>query len=144
MDVFLTGILILSAISSIITQMIKQAGTKLPSNVLAFLVALVVGIIGNISSTLVAGAEITLFTVVGGVVMGIACAITSMVGYDKVKQCIEQLAAGNTEAIKDIVEEVSAAISADEEASEEADDVTEEEAEDAAADAAKVGETTVG
>ena len=142
MDVFLTGILILSAISSIITQIIKKAGVKLPSNVLAFIVALFVGIIGNTSSTLVAGAEVTLITAVDGIIIGIACAITSMVGYDKVKQCIEQLAVGDTEALKDIVEEVSAAIAA-EEASEEADDVTEEEAEDAAADVAKVGETTV-
>lgn len=87
---FLTLLLAFSVITSGVVEIIKDlAGDRIKSyNAVALVVGLFVGLFGLIVYDTIA-VEIT-YSVVFYILMGLSTAGTAMLGYDKVKQMIEQ------------------------------------------------------
>ena len=84
-----------SVISGLITEAIKKLlsdKTNLSYNLIALGVALVVGTIGCGTYYQLNGLPFDLNNIIYMILMGLASGLTSMVGFDKVKQTIEQLA----------------------------------------------------
>ena len=88
-------ITILSSVSALLTEALKKAydnaGKKYSSNTLALINAIVVGCGGTAIIYLLLGIAFSITNVVCLLLMGIVVWIGSMIGYDKVKQLIEQL-----------------------------------------------------
>ena len=88
-------ITILSSISALLTQAVKKAydnaGKKYSSNTLALINAIVVGWGGTAVTYLLLGIAFTTTNIVCLFLMGVVVWIGSMIGYDKIKQLIEQL-----------------------------------------------------
>lgn len=83
-----------SAISALVTEGIKTLlpdNPHMPCNLMALIVALLVGGIGCAIYYRLNGIPFHTDNVIYMLLMGFASGVTSMVGYDKVKQCIEQL-----------------------------------------------------
>lgn len=83
-----------SAISGLVTEGIKTLlpdRPHMPCNLMALIVALLIGGIGCAVYYQLMGIPIQANNVIYMLLMGFASGVTSMVGYDKVKQCIEQL-----------------------------------------------------
>lgn len=96
MDVsmFLTLLLSFTALSGIITEVIKQFFKDKPGssyNLIAVIVGLGVGIAGTYIYYYLTGMPFENSTLLIAVLMGISAALSSMVGYDKIKQLILQL-----------------------------------------------------
>lgn len=93
---FVTLLAIFSTCSSLITQAVKQLceGMKwnVSSNILAFVVSCVVGIGGTATEYALTNIPFTTGNIVCMCLMGLACAVASMVGYDKVIQTVKQIA----------------------------------------------------
>lgn len=83
-----------AAITGICTEgvkkMLDEAGVKYASNVVAFVIACIVGIGGTAIYYVLAGVAFTSVNVICMILMGLATAIGAMVGYDKVIQTIKQ------------------------------------------------------
>ena len=88
-------ITVFSSISALVTEAIKKAydnvGKKYSANVLALINALVVGCGGTAVAYLLMGIAFTATNIVCLLLMGFVVWIGSMIGYDKVKQLIEQI-----------------------------------------------------
>lgn len=88
-------ITILSSVSALLTQAVKKtydnAGKKYSSNTLALINAIVVGWCGTAVAYLLLGIAFTATNIVCLFLMGGVVWIGSMIGYDKIKQLIEQL-----------------------------------------------------
>jgi hypothetical protein len=88
-------ITILSSVSALLTQAVKKAydnaGKKYSSNTLALINAIVVGWCGTAVAYLLLGIAFTTTNIVCLFLMGVVVWIGSMIGYDKIKQLIEQL-----------------------------------------------------
>lgn len=88
----------LTAITSVVTEGVKKfldgQGVDYASNIVVLIVALIVGCGGTAIYYVNAGIDFTVLNIVYLVLMGIANWLTSMLGYDKVKQAIEQLKNG--------------------------------------------------
>lgn len=83
-----------AAISGLITEGIKNLikdKANLPCNIIAIIVSLIVGIVGCIVYYLLNDVPFTVDNIVYMVLMGLASGLVSMVGFDKVKQLIEQI-----------------------------------------------------
>lgn len=65
---------------------------KLPYNLIATVVALIIGVGGMFTYYQLSGISITTNNIIYAILMGFATALTSMNGFDKVKQAVEQLA----------------------------------------------------
>ena len=89
-------ITVLSSVSAILTQAIKKAydnaGKKYSANVLALINAVLVGCGGTSVAYGLLGIAFSLTNVICIFLMGLVVWIGSMIGYDKVKQLVEQLA----------------------------------------------------
>lgn len=83
-----------AAITGICTEgvkkMLDEASVKYASNVVAFVIACIVGIGGTAIYYVLAGVAFTSVNVICMILMGLATAIGAMVGYDKVIQTIKQ------------------------------------------------------
>ncbi len=88
---FMTLLAGLTVISGIITQTWKRALEKTPSNLIALASSLVTGFFGTMIYAFAAELPITGRTIVTALIMGAAVWISSMCGYDKIKQLIEQI-----------------------------------------------------
>lgn len=84
---------------STITGLAVEAIKKLISdkanystNVLALVIAIIVGVVGTGLYYQLMGAPFTINNIIYMFLMGLASAVTSMTSYDKVKQAIEQIA----------------------------------------------------
>lgn len=92
---FITLLTMFSAITGVITEGCKKLldGTKISysSNILAFIVACIVGGGGTGVYYILSSIEFNLINIVCIVLMGLATSIGAMVGYDKVIQTIAQL-----------------------------------------------------
>lgn len=92
--IFLTLLFSLTAVSGVVTEAIKKL-TKdkenRPTNLIALVVGIVVGIGGVHVWAFFGNTGFTSTIIVCSILMGIASALTSMVGYDKIKQLIEQI-----------------------------------------------------
>lgn len=83
-----------SVISGLITEGIKKLikdKANLSYNIIAIIVSLIVGIVGCVIYYLLNNISFTVNNIVYMVLMGLASGLTSMVGFDKVKQLIEQI-----------------------------------------------------
>lgn len=92
---FVTLLTVFSTVTSVCTEACKNIlnEIKMPyaSNILAFIVACVVGIGGTAIYYIIASIEFSMINIVFMILMGLATSIGAMVGYDKVVQTIEQL-----------------------------------------------------
>lgn len=91
LNTFLAYLFVWSTITSIIVEAIKLNFGIKAKNIVAFCVAIVVGVVGNIAVYYFTKTPITNELIVTAALMGLASGITSQVGYDKVKQAIEQV-----------------------------------------------------
>lgn len=83
-----------SMAASLLTQAMKKALTNLPSNIIAFWGALIVGLGGTICSYILLEIPFTAKNIVCIVLMPVCIWVSSMVSYDKVMQTIAQYKRG--------------------------------------------------
>ena len=69
----------------------KLTWGKLPTNLLAFAVAMVVTLLAFFAACQIMGVAVTWYMVVAAVVMGVFVAYAAMFGFDKLRQTLEQL-----------------------------------------------------
>ena len=88
-------ITIFSSISMLLTEAVKKAysnaGKEYSANILALINAFVVGCGGTAVTYLLLGIAFTTTNIICLLLMGIVVWIGSMIGYDKIKQLIEQI-----------------------------------------------------
>lgn len=85
----------LSSVSMITTEAVKRsfenAKKEYSANILALVNALVVGCGGTLIAYLLLGIAFTVSNIACALLMGVVVWIGSMIGYDKVKQLVEQV-----------------------------------------------------
>ncbi len=95
-SIFLILLSVFSLIVGLIVQALKklldECGRHYSSNVVACIVAAIVGICGTAIYYDLAGIAFTATNIICMILMGLAAAVGSMVGYDKVIQTIKQIA----------------------------------------------------
>lgn len=85
-------VLVLMVVTNIITEVLKGlTWGKLPTNILAFLVAMAVTLLAFFAACQIMGIRIVWYMIVGAVVLGIFVAYAAMFGFDKLRQTMEQL-----------------------------------------------------
>ncbi len=90
--IILPMVLVLMVVTNIIVEVLKKlTWEKMPTNVLAFIVAMVVTLLAFFAVCQIVGVPITWYMVVGAIVLGIFVSYASMFGYDKLRQTLEQL-----------------------------------------------------
>lgn len=95
---FLMLLAAFSSISGLITEGIKNLISdkkNLSYNLLALIVALIVGGVGCVIYYQLTGIPYTTNNIIYIILMGFASGLSSMIGYDKLKQCLEQLGKPN-------------------------------------------------
>lgn len=91
-QLFLMLFVIFASVSVILTEALKKATKEtLANNILALIVALVVGGGGSVVAYIFMGIAFTTSSIIAIVLMVIAVWMGAMVGYDKIKQLIEQI-----------------------------------------------------
>lgn len=80
-----------STVSSLMTQAIKKALPKIESNVIAFFDAIFVGIFGTVAAYGLIDVEFSIKNNICIFLMAVCIWVGSMIGYDKVKQTIDQI-----------------------------------------------------
>ena len=91
-SIILPLVLVLMVVTNIVTEVLKGlVWQKLPTNILAFLVAMAVTLLAFFAVCQIMGIRIVWYMIVGAVVLGIFVAYAAMYGFDKFKQTIEQI-----------------------------------------------------
>lgn len=94
----LTRITFLSIITGLITEAVKATldsfKINYSSNIVALIVAIIVGVGGTAILYIYTGVAFTSINILTMILMGVINWIGAMVGYDKIKQAIEQLKVG--------------------------------------------------
>lgn len=91
-QLFLMLFVIFASVSVILTEALKKATKEtLANNILALIVALVVGGGGSVAAYIFMGIAFTTSSIIAIVLMVIAVWMGAMVGYDKVRQLIKQI-----------------------------------------------------
>lgn len=87
-----------ATLSSLVTEAIKKLTTPdgRSLNLITLITALIVGGVGTLVYYQLNGIPFTVNNVICAVLMGLASGLTAMVGYDKVKEAIEQLIPGKS------------------------------------------------
>ena len=80
-----------SLVSSLMTEAIKKSFESVATNIIALADSILIGGIGTVFAYILIGIPFTLANVVCIILMAVCIWIGSMVGYDKVKQTLEQL-----------------------------------------------------
>jgi len=91
---FLTMLSAFAVISGLVVEAAKKIVptlTEKSTNIVALVVALIIGTIGTLVYYQLGAIPFTVNNIIYAVLMGLASGLVSMVGYDKVKQAIEQL-----------------------------------------------------
>lgn len=90
-SIILPMVLALTVVTNIITEVLKKlTWEKMPTNLLAFLVAMAVTLLAFFALCQIMGIPITWYMVVGAVILGIFVAYAAMFGFDKLRQTLEQ------------------------------------------------------
>lgn len=92
--VFLILLSTFSAVSSLVTEGIKNIAadkTNLSYNIIALIAALIIGGGGTAVYYQLNAVPFTVNNIIHMVLMGLASGLVSMVGFDKVKQTVEQV-----------------------------------------------------
>ena len=91
-SIILSLVLVLMIVTNIIVQVLKDlTWGKLPTNVLAFLVAMAVTLLAFFAACQIMSIPITWYMTTGAVVLGIFVAYAAMFGFDKLQQTLEQI-----------------------------------------------------
>ena len=91
-SIILFLVLVLMVVTNIVTEVLKGlVWQKLPTNILAFLVAMTVTLLAFFAVCQIMGIRVVWYMIVGAVVLGIFVAYAAMYGFDKCKQTIEQI-----------------------------------------------------
>ena len=91
-SIILFLVLVLMVVTNIVTEVLKGlVWQKLPTNILAFLVAMTVTLLAFFAVCQIMGIRVVWYMIVGAVVLGIFVAYAAMYGFDKFKQTIEQI-----------------------------------------------------
>ncbi|MCC8014164.1 MAG: hypothetical protein LIO87_03130 [Eubacterium sp.] len=94
-ELFLTLVTVLSAVTSLFTEVVKKfcegLDVEYSANVIAGVCAVCVGLIGTTTSYIFLGIEFSTGNVVCVFLMAVVIWIGAMTGYDKVKQLINQI-----------------------------------------------------
>ena len=90
---FLMLLTILSIASGLVTQALKQAIKSISTNVIALVDAIVVGGGGSTVAFALLGIPFTPVNIICIILLAFCVWIGSMVGFDKVKQTVEQIIA---------------------------------------------------
>ena len=91
-SIILSLVLVLMIVTNIIVQVLKDlTWGKLPTNVLAFAVAMAVTLAAFFAVCQITGTSVTWYMIVGAVVMGFFVCFAAMYGFDKLKQTMEQI-----------------------------------------------------
>ena len=91
---FLFLLTIFSTATSLIVEAIKRVmddKENLAYNVIVLCVALVVGFFGTLLYFYLTNTVLDMVNIIFAILMGLASCVGAMVGYDRVKQCIEQI-----------------------------------------------------
>lgn len=88
-EMFLALLLGFSTLASLVTQAIKKLFSA-DGNVTAFIVSIVVGLIGTIIYYQLANIDFTLNNITYAILMGLASSLVSQLGYDKIKEAIQK------------------------------------------------------
>ena len=90
-SVILPLVLVLMVVTNIIVEVVKGlTWGKLPTNVLAFFVAMAVTLLAFFAMCQIAGVQVTWYMVVGAIVLGFFVCFAAMYGFDKLKHTMEQ------------------------------------------------------
>lgn len=85
-------VLVLTIVTTIIVEALKGLTYgKLPTNILAFIVAMVVTLTAFFAACQIVGIPIVWYMVVAAIVLGFFVCFAAMYGFDKLKQTMEQL-----------------------------------------------------
>lgn len=86
----LIGVLV--ALTNIITQVLKKVTwEKLPTNILAFAVAMALTLLAFFAVCQISGIAVKWYMVAGAVILGVFVAYAAMFGFDKLRQTLEQI-----------------------------------------------------
>ena len=84
--------LILMVITNIIVQVLKKlTWGKIPTNILAFIVAMVVTLLAFFAVCQIMGWAVTWYMVAGAVALGVFVCYAAMFGFDKLREALEQI-----------------------------------------------------
>ena len=84
--------LILTVTTNIIVQVLKKlTWEKIPTNILAFIVAMAVTLLAFFAVCQIMGWAVTWYMVAGAVALGLFVAYAAMFGYDKLREALEQI-----------------------------------------------------
>ena len=84
--------LILMVITNIIVQVLKKlTWNKIPTNILAFIVAMVVTLLAFFAVCQIMGWAVTWYMVAGAVALGVFVCYAAMFGFDKLREALEQI-----------------------------------------------------
>ena len=90
-SIILPLVLVLMIVTNIIVEVMKGLPwMKLPTNVLAFIVAMAVTLLAFFAMCQIVGIPVTWYMVVGAIVLGFFVCFAAMYGFDKLKQTMEQ------------------------------------------------------
>ena len=78
-------------VTNIIVEVVKNLFPKLPTNILAVVVALIVTVLALFIASAVLEITVMWYYAVGAVVMGLFVAYAAMFGFDKFKEAFEKL-----------------------------------------------------
>lgn len=91
-SIILPLVLVLTVVTNIITEVLKKlTWEKIPTNILAFLVAMAVTLLAFFAACQIMSIRIVWYMIVGAVVLGIFVAYAAMFGFDKLRQTMEQI-----------------------------------------------------
>ena len=88
----LLAALILTVATNIIVQVLKKlTWEKIPTNVLAFIVAMVVTLLAFFAVCEIMSWAVTWYMVAGAVALGVFVCYAAMFGFDKLREALEQI-----------------------------------------------------
>ncbi len=91
-SIILAAVLVLMVVTNIIVEVLKKlTWEKLPTNLLAFAVAMAVTLLVFLAVCQIMGIAVVWYMVVGAIILGVFVAYAAMFGFDKFRQTIEQL-----------------------------------------------------
>lgn len=88
-EMFLALLLGFSTLASLTTEAIKKLFSA-NGNLTAFIVAIVVGLVGTLIYYQLATIDFSLNNMIYAVLMGLASSLVSQLGYDKIKEAIQK------------------------------------------------------
>ncbi len=91
-SIILAAVLVLMVVTNIIVEVLKKlTWEKLPTNILAFAVAMAVTLLVFLAVCQIMGIAVVWYMVVGAIILGVFVAYAAMFGFDKLRQTIEQI-----------------------------------------------------